>query len=134
MNEENGGRGGMAYAANPARSLERTIAAIESDRGGFSPRGFGVQSDSATFLRVLPWHATLEGLGMPLFVRGGGGSDIGPTVERGAIGFGLVVDDARYFDYHHSANDTIDKVHPRELELGAVAMAVLATLLSEEDF
>jgi Zn-dependent M28 family amino/carboxypeptidase len=123
MNEENGSRGGPAYASNPARRKEKTVAAIESDRGGFTPRGFTMSGDSTRRQAVLRWRHMFEG---------GSGVDVAPLVEHGAMGFGLDVDDHRYFDYHHSANDTVDKVHWRELEYGAIATAFLCYLISEE--
>jgi carboxypeptidase Q len=131
MNEENGSRGGEAYRVAPGRKTERTYAAIESDRGGFAPRGFTVQADSITFDRILLWKPFFEELAAGRIIKGGSGSDVEPIVESGAIGFGLDVRDERYFDVHHSDNDTIGSVHPRELELGAIATAFLCYLLSE---
>ena len=132
MNEENGSRGGRAYAEAPGRRTERHIAAIESDGGGFTPRGLGVQGDSTLLRRVLRWQPLFDALGAGTIRSGGGGVDISPIIERGAAGFGLVVDQHRYFDYHHSASDTIDKVHPRELEMGAIVEALLCYLLANE--
>jgi hypothetical protein len=132
MNEENGSRGGKAYAAAPERRGEEHVALIESDRGGFAPRGFSVEGDSALLWRVRRWQPLFEELGAGSFVSGYSGTDVEPTVKQGAAGFGLMVDFQRYFDYHHSANDTIDKVHPRELEAGAILEALLCYLISEE--
>jgi hypothetical protein len=132
MNEENGSRGGRAYAEAPGRRTERHIAAIESDGGGFTPRGLDVQGDSTLLRRVLRWQPLFDALGAGTIRSGHGGVDISPVIERGAAGFGLVVDQHRYFDYHHSANDTIDKVHPRELEMGAIVEALLCYLLANE--
>jgi carboxypeptidase Q len=132
MNEENGLRGGRGYAASPNRDSETPIAALESDRGGFAPRGFSVQADSATFTRVRQWQSLLELLDAGKVETGHGGVDITPIVDKGTPGFGLLVDRQRYFDYHHSANDTLDKVHPRELEHGAIVMAFLLYLISEQ--
>jgi carboxypeptidase Q len=132
MNEENGVRGGRGYAASPNRNTEKHIAAIESDRGGFAPRGFSVEGDSSTVARVRRWQKYLELVGAGYLESGHGGVDISPIVNKGTTGFGLLVEHARYFDYHHSANDTLDKVHPRELEHGAIVMAMLLYLLSEE--
>jgi carboxypeptidase Q len=132
MNEENGSRGGKAYAVDPHRALEHPYAAIEADRGGFMPRGFAVQAESSIVQRVKRWAPSLELVGAGDIEAGHGGVDITPIVQAGAAGFGLVVDNQRYFDVHHSANDTLEAVHPRELELGAIAGALLAWLLSEE--
>jgi Zn-dependent M28 family amino/carboxypeptidase len=132
MNEENGSRGGPAYAKDPHRSAERHIAAMEADRGGFTPRGFAVQADSSTVERVKRWASVLDLVGAGQISAGHAGVDVSPIVNAGAAGFGLVVDHHRYFDFHHSANDTLQAVHPRELELGAIAGALLVYLLSEE--
>lgn len=132
MNEENGSRGGPAYAADPHRATEHHVAAIEADRGGFTPRGFTVQADSATVERVKRWAPVLDLVGAGQISAGHAGVDVSPIVNAGAVGFGLVVDHHRYFDLHHSANDTLQAVHPRELELGAIAGALLVYLLSEE--
>jgi hypothetical protein len=132
MNEENGLRGGTAYAVAAARACERHIAAIESDRGGFAPRGLSVDADSATVLRLSRWTPLFAGLGAGRIFKGGSGVDIGPLVSRGVPGVGLVVEDHRYFDHHHSDNDTIDAVHPRELEMGAIVTALIAAILANE--
>jgi hypothetical protein len=132
MNEENGLRGGKAYAADPARNTERHIALIESDRGGFAPRGFTIDADSTVLPRTLRWQALLDSLGAGRIMKGYSGVDISPMVAKGVPGFGLDVENQRYFDYHHSDNDTIEKVNPRELELGAIAEALLSYLIAEE--
>lgn len=130
MNEENGLRGGTSYAEMAKNSADRHYAAIESDAGGFMPRAFGVTETKHA--KVSKWVPYLEQFGIDRFDKGGGGADIGPLEPLGTVLFGLVPDNQRYFDYHHSRNDTIDKVHPRELEFGAIAMAALAWLISEE--
>jgi hypothetical protein len=132
MNEENGLRGGRAYASAPARAAEHHAAAIEADRGGFAPRALSVDADSAAVLRVARWRELFSILGVDRIVRGGSGVDISPLVSRGVPGIGLVVEEHRYFDHHHSDNDTINSVHPRELEAGAVVLSLLAAILANE--
>jgi hypothetical protein len=132
MNEENGSRGGAAYASAALRDRERHVAAIESDRGGFAPRGFTVQADSSTLERMLRWKPLFEDIAAGRIVQGYSGVDVLQTVKQGAIGIGLDVGDHRYFDVHHSANDVVESVNPRELEMGAVVTAFLCYLLSEE--
>jgi hypothetical protein len=132
MNEENGARGGKAYPLARERKGEKTYAAVESDRGGFTPRGISVQGDSMVLKKVQGWTPLFESYNAGQIFNGGSGTDVSPSVEKGAAGFGLFVDQQRYFDYHHSDNDTIDKVHPRELELGAIVEALLCYLISEE--
>ncbi|MER3524958.1 MAG: peptidase M28 family protein [Ignavibacteria bacterium] len=132
MNEENGLRGGRAYPLAPERKGETHIAAIESDAGGHTPRGFSVAGDSLLLHRVLQWQALFDMLDAGRIRPGYAGVDISPLVNAGVAGFGLVPENHRYFDYHHSDNDTIDKVHPRELEMGAIVEALLCYLISEE--
>ena len=131
MNEENGGRGGKAYA-DKDRGSEKPIAAIESDAGGFTPRGFGVTTDSIRFGKVAGWSYLFQGIDADKIHKGGGGSDIGPLGAKNVPEFGLSVDGQRYFDYHHSDSDTIDKVNERELELGAIAMAIMSYAIAQE--
>lgn len=132
MNEENGLRGGNAYADSLQPGSERHIAAIESDRGGFAPRGFSVDGTDEQVTRLARWSPLFAELGAGGFVKGYGGADVAPLKKEGALPIGLIVESHRYFDYHHSAKDTFEKVNERELELGAVSMALLAYLISEE--
>ncbi|MEW6510279.1 MAG: M20/M25/M40 family metallo-hydrolase [Bacteroidota bacterium] len=132
MNEENGLRGGKAYAADEARRGERHVAMIESDRGGFVPRGVTTDSDTSVLGKLLRWQPLFESFGAGRLAAGPSGVDISPMVAKGVPGFGLDVETHRYFDYHHSDNDTLDKVNPRELELGAIVEALLCYLISEE--
>jgi Zn-dependent M28 family amino/carboxypeptidase len=129
-NEENGLRGGRAYA-DVVRGSERHVAAMESDAGGFAPRGFGV-GDSAAYARIKMWEPVFAYLHADRIQLGGGGADIGPLARTGVPPIGLLVESHRYFDYHHTDADTIDKVNERELALGAAAMALLAYLISQE--
>lgn len=131
MNEENGMRGGLGYAQDSNRAGETHVALIESDRGGFAPRGFTLDADSLVLQKVRSWEPLFEPLNAGRFARGYSGVDISSMVKKGVPGFGLLVEAHRYFDYHHSANDTIDKVNPRELEIGAVVEALLCLLISE---
>jgi carboxypeptidase Q len=131
INEENGLAGGKAYAALD-RPGEKHIAAIETDAGGFTPRGFGIQIDSARYDSFSRWAFLFQPIDADNFQRGGGGADISELGRKGVPTIGLRVDSQRYFDYHHSDNDTIDKVNERELELGAIALATLAYLLGQE--
>jgi carboxypeptidase Q len=132
MDEENGGAGGRDYARAESRRTERHVAAIESDRGGFLPLGFGVGAKGDALTRIQSWEPLFQRIGLQWIRSGGGGVDIGPLGESGATLMSLVPDSQRYFDVHHSGTDTLDKVNPRELQLGANAMALLAYLLSEE--
>lgn len=130
MNEENGLRGGIAYAAKD-RPGEKHIAAIESDAGGFNPRGFGI-GDSLTYTKVAPWGPLLRAFGADQITLGGGGSDISPLAQKGVPMISLSVDSHRYFDLHHSENDNLGAVNERELALGAAAMAILTYVMAQE--
>ena len=132
MNEENGLRGGLDYAERRKSLKEKHIAAIESDGGGFTPTGFGITTDSLKFEKIKSFAYLLEEFNASRITKGGGGADINPLRESGTVMIGLDHDSQRYFDYHHSDNDTIDKVNSRELELGAIAMTILAYAISEE--
>jgi Zn-dependent M28 family amino/carboxypeptidase len=132
MNEENGLRGGRGYVADPLRRSEKHIAMIESDAGGFAPRGFFVDADSAVRAQVLRWKPVMEKVNAGRLLAGRSGADISPMVAAGVPGFGLDPENHRYFDYHHSDKDTPDKVNPRELEMGAIAEALLAYMIAQE--
>ncbi len=132
MNEENGLRGGRGYVADPLRRSEKHVAMIESDAGGFAPRGFSVDADSAVRTQVFRWKAVMEKVNAGRLLAGRSGVDISPMVATGVPGFGLDPENHRYFDYHHSDKDTPDKVNPRELEMGAIAEALLAYMIAQE--
>ncbi len=128
MNKENGLRGGKKYASEAKRKNETHVFALESDSGGFTPRGFSFDIDDNRFEDVQKWKPLFEPYLINLFVRGGGGADIGPLKKEGMILSGLRTDSQRYFDYHHAANDTFDAINKRELELGTAAMTSLIYL------
>lgn len=134
-NEEGGVSGGRAYWDLTDEKGLAHVAAIESDRGGFTPRGFTVDApaDRAADLAALTARAQplLEPYGVT-FRKGGGGADIAGLKDRGAILFGLDVDPQRYFDLHHTDRDVFSAVHPREFELGAAGIAALVALLDGE--
>ena len=131
MNEENGGRGGAKYAELAKQNNEKTIAAIETDAGGFSPRGFTFKGDSMQVEKIFKWKKLFEQYGLHIWEHGYGGADINHLEKQGTMLIGLSPDSQRYFDYHHAASDTFDKVNRRELELGAASMAALVYLISE---
>mgnify|MGYP002631972255 CR=1 FL=1 len=134
MNEENGNMGGKTYATWTKAKGEKQIAAIESDRGGFSPRGFDVDGQDK-HLDLLKSFAPLFA---PYFVnqfeKGYGGVDIGPLKDEfdGIPLFGFAVDSQRYFDFHHAESDVFENVNKRELELGAASIGALIYLLDQK--
>lgn len=129
MNEENGSRGAKKYLELALANKEKHIAALESDSGGFSPRGFRSNGDEKVVSKLMNWRLLLEPYGLYDFNGKGGGADIGPLAETGTVLFSLYPDSQRYFNYHHTISDTFDKVNKRELELGAAAMASLVYLI-----
>ncbi len=131
MNEENGLRGGVAYADSARTKKEIHLAAIESDRGGFTPLGFGVVGDAAKKARIVSWQPLFAPYGLHAIGPGGGGADIGPLAQQGTTLLGLIPDSQRYFDYHHAASDTFDAVSKRELQMGAAAMAAMLYLIDK---
>jgi len=131
MNEENGLRGGKKYAEEAKRKNEKHVFALESDAGGFTPRGFSFDTNATNFARIESWKPLFEPYLIHSFTKGGSGADIGPLKEDGMVLVGLRPDSQRYFDYHHSKNDTFDAVNKRELELGGAAMASLIYLMDK---
>ena len=131
MNEENGLRGGKKYASEAERKNEDHIFALESDSGGFTPRGFSFDIDDENFELVNNWKPLFKPYLLNYFEKGGSGADIGPLKKDGIILAGLRPDSQRYFDYHHAANDTFDAINKRELELGAAAMTSLVYLFDK---
>ena len=131
MNEENGGRGGKKYEEVSKLNNENHIFALESDSGGFSPRGFSFECDEANFQKVNSWKYLFEPYLIHNFVKGGTGSDIEPLTSKKIVKAGLKPDSQRYFDHHHAANDTFDAVNKRELELGAATIASLMYLFDQ---
>ncbi|MCO5297925.1 MAG: M20/M25/M40 family metallo-hydrolase [Fimbriimonadaceae bacterium] len=133
MDEEQTGAGADAYAFYAKISPEKHVAAIESDAGGFTPRAFGTSETVERARRYEAWLPDLRPLGITeINGGGGGGADVAPLGPLGAVLFGLRPDSQRYFDVHHSRNDTLDWVNARELEMGAIGMAILAWRLAGE--
>ena len=130
-NEENGGRGGQAYRDTHQAALARHSAAIESDGGTFKFRGFGFSGSDSAYAIVRQIGKLLKTLGADTVFRGGGGADIGPIMARGVPGMAHLVDGTRYFWYHHTEADNVDKIDPRELAENVAAMAVMAYVIAE---
>ena len=128
MNEENGVKGGTKYAEVAKELKENHIFAMESDSGGFSPRGFTIDADAPTFNTISSWKYLFEPYLIHVFEKGYTGTDIDPLKSENLVKVELHPDSQRYFDYHHAANDKFDAVNKRELELGAATMASLLYL------
>ena len=130
-NEENGLGGGKAYGAEVKKKNEKHIVALESDAGGFTPRGFGFTCNDDNFKHIQQWKPLFKPYNIHKFDRGGGGADIGPLKKEDNVLLGLRPDSQRYFDFHHTAADTFKAVHKRELELGAATMTSILYLFDK---
>jgi carboxypeptidase Q len=132
MNEENGGRGADAYRDSVLHELDRHVLAIESDGGVGTPRGFSATCTPEGLSTLRAIASLLEPAGCGEMREGGGGADIDPLREAGGVPvMAFRADTQRYFDLHHSERDTIETVWPREINLGAAAMAAMAYVVAE---
>ncbi|GIR12492.1 MAG: peptidase M28 [Cryomorphaceae bacterium] len=131
MNEENGNRGGKHYAERAAAKNEKHLMALESDRGGFSPRGFSVNGTEKQLNGIKKWGDLFEPFGIHEFKMGFAGVDINPLEDGKICLIGLSPDSQRYFDHHHSDNDVFEEVNKRELVLGAASMTSLIYLIDK---
>ena len=131
MNEENGGRGGKKYLELAQINKETHLFALESDEGGFTPRGFNLDMDDARKNKILQWKNLFTNYGVYEFIKGGGGADIAPLQNIGTALAGLAPDSQRYFDVHHASTDVFENVSKRELNLGALNMAALIYLVDK---
>jgi len=131
MNEENGLRGGRKYAEIAKNTNEKHVFALESDSGGFTPRGFSFDATDANIAHAQSWSKLFEPYYVHMFVKGFSGADISPLKNDKIVLAGLRPDSQRYFDHHHAENDTFEHVNRRELELGAGAMTSLVYLFDK---
>ncbi|WP_299335844.1 M20/M25/M40 family metallo-hydrolase [uncultured Psychroserpens sp.] len=131
MNEENGLRGGRKYAEVAKSKNEKHVFALESDSGGFTPRGFSFQCSDLMLSKVQSWRPLFKPYLIHFFEKGYSGADIGPLKDDSIVLAGLRPDSQRYFDHHHASNDTFEHVNKRELELGAASMTALIYLIDK---
>ncbi|HEX6559217.1 MAG TPA: M28 family metallopeptidase [Longimicrobiales bacterium] len=131
VNEENGTRGGRAYAETHRDELARHVLAIESDEGVFKPMGFGFTGTDSAFAILQHVGHLLDKIGAGAITRGGGGADIGASMQTGVPGMGLNTAGEKYFWFHHSDADTMDKLDPQELNLCVAAMAIMAYVVAD---
>ena len=132
MNEENGLRGGIKYAEVAKETGEKHLIALESDAGGFSPRGFGATAEDVVLERFRSWLPLFPQNTISYINKGGGGADIGPLRrETGTPTIGYIPDSQRAFDYHHAPTDVFETVNRRELELGGASIATLIYLIDK---
>ncbi|MEP7347511.1 MAG: M28 family metallopeptidase [Gemmatimonadaceae bacterium] len=131
VNEENGTRGGNAYRDRYKNELDKHLLAIESDGGVFKPEGFGFTGSDAAMEIIKQIGTLLAPFGAGTISKGGGGADIGPIMQLGVPGMGLNVDGTKYFWYHHTDADTIDKLDPHDLALCVATMAIMAYVVAD---
>lgn len=132
MNEENGLKGGKAYADSAVAKNEHHVLAIETDAGGFSPRGIGMEMDAGKKELIKQYRNLFLPYGVYEFDIDEGGADISPLQNKLKVPVaGLLPDSQRYFDVHHTPNDVFETVNHRELKLGAVTLAQFIYLVSE---
>jgi hypothetical protein len=134
MNEENGLRGGTKYAEIAKEEKKKFIMAMESDAGGFTPRGFGFTANAMQKEKIMSWKPLFHNYGALEFNEGGGGADIGPLRGLGTALIGLNPDSQRYMDLHHAKTDVFEAVSERELNLGTVVMTAMVYLVAQYGF
>lgn len=131
MDEEMNQTGGKEYAALTEKTKLNHYVAFESDGGGHTPRGFSICAGDSTTESISKFKSYFEPYQITVFDEGRGGVDVRKLNEFGTPLISPILDIQRYFDYHHSANDTFDKINHRELQLGAAAIASLVYLIDE---
>jgi carboxypeptidase Q len=131
IDEEIAQSGGRAYFANALKFKEKHIAAIESDRGGFTPQGFSIDATKEVSDKIISWSKLFLPYGLFNFSEKGGGTDIDFLKKLNVPLLGLVPDSQRYFECHHSSNDVFETVNRRELQLGSASMASFIYLIDK---
>lgn len=135
MNEENGSKGARVYADEAHKKKEKHLIALESDRGGFTPRGFTVEGDDgkkeACMDALREWKHLFEPYLVHIFEYGGSGVDVSKLKGQGVALLGFIPDSQRYFDFHHAATDNFETVNKRELELGSATITALMYLFDQ---
>ena len=131
VNEENGGRGGLAYREWAGDQVKNHVAAIEMDGGAEAPRGFGAGADGPSLEMLRQVGKLLDRVGAGEITAGGGGSDIAPLLRDGVPGLGERTVGTHYFDWHHSEADTLDKVDPEDFRKNIATMAVMSYVLAD---
>jgi len=132
MNEENGLKGAYAYADSAVAKGEKHVLAMESDAGGFTPRGFGFSGKESSLEKLRGWLDYFPQYTIDFILDGGGGADVNRLRDAdGTPTMGYVPDSQRYFDFHHSPADVFEAVNRRELELGTASMATMVYLIDQ---
>jgi carboxypeptidase Q len=130
-NEENGGRGGLAYRDRHLAELPNHVMMLESDGGVFRPTGFGFTGSDAARAKIRDLSTLLAGIHADGVGASGGGADIGPSVQQAGIPAMSLDVDGNYFLIHHTPADTIDKIDPLDLARSSAAIAVMTYVVAE---
>lgn len=133
MNEEFGLNGAKVYAKQSLKQNTNHVIAIESDAGGFTPRGISMVAPDSIVSKIRELRSLFEPYGLHQFTESGSGADISQLYSKDLVMLGLRPDNHRYFDIHHSAADVIESVSPRELEMGSATLAAFIYLLDKYD-
>lgn len=133
MNEEFGLNGATVYARAFDTDGIKHVAALESDAGGFTPRGISIVAPDADRERIREFRDLFEPYGVHQFSQTGSGADISKLHNSELVMIGLRPDNHRYFEIHHSSKDVLESVNPRELEMGSATMASLIYLLDKHN-
>jgi hypothetical protein len=133
MDEEVAQRGGKEYARQAELKNEKHYFALEADRGAYMPKGFGISAPDDRLEKMLALQKYFEPYGIDDFVKGGGGVDIAPLAKFGTPLSSFIPEMQRYFDVHHSGNDTFEQVHFREFQMGSAAIASFIWLIDRGD-
>ena len=133
-NEENGTRGGIAYRQMVGDAIKNHVIAIEMDGGAEKPVGMGITGGGPKALEQMKEIGKLvQSIGAGTVTQGGGGTDIGPLMRDGVIGSGVRTGGGRYFEWHHTTADTLDKVNPDDFRKNIAQLAVFAYVLADMD-
>lgn len=132
MDEENGGSGSRAYTTEYSKDFPNYLAAIESDAGAAHPLGFDIKASSAAIDAIRPVQNVLHSIGSTFLqpTSFSPGADITGMSDAGVPAFGVLQDSRMYFNYHHTAADTLDKIVPAELRENGAAISVLVYALT----
>jgi carboxypeptidase Q len=137
-NEENGSQGGKGYYEWAGATVKNHVAAIEMDGGSEKPAGFGFSVSGSTEAAQAKAQARLQQIGKLLegieagsITRGGGGADIAPLMHDGVPGLGLHTSGGRYFEWHHTQADTLDKINKNDFRLNIATLAVMGYVLAD---
>jgi carboxypeptidase Q len=130
-NEENGLSGGKGYRDQHLDELDDHVLAIESDEGVFRPLGFGFKGSPEALKIIEAVGSLLGSINADNITNDGGGADISPLIKLGVPGMGLSVVQDKYFWYHHTDADTVDKLDPHELNKCIAALAVMAYVIAD---